>query len=335
MSNSCNALSSKAKCMYGSMLKSEHYDELMKKKELSDLTHYLKEETYYKDILKDVREYQVHRGQLEQLLFKDYYTRMNKLLRYKDLKCPGFFHLFVVSQEIHFILHHIALMVANEEDSLAEVPLFYDDIICFDLMELASCKTMKQLLKCLEKTPYYKMIKKYEKAMNYITLEIEMMRYYHKHSIEVIEKEIKGKGKPSLLELAKMKSELVDISLIYRCKFHFQMDQKEIKSYLMNQMCYLRPYHIEMLLNSNINEFKIFLKDSKYHIHFESGDLEHECNKFLYQKAKKMLNFENDPYCIFNAYELIAKKELDNLIHIIEGIHYEINEDELKKMIIY
>lgn len=335
MSNSCNALSSKAKCMYGNMLKSDHYNELMKKKDLSDVVHYLKEETYYQEILKDVREYQVHRGQLEQLLLKDYYMRMNKLLRYKDLKCLNFFHLFVVSQEIHFILHHITLMIANKEDALADVPLFYDDMICFDLMKLASSKNMKELLMCLEKTPYYKMIKKYEKAMNYIQLEIEMMRYYHNHSIEAILKEIKGKGKQSLLELAKMKSELVDISLIYRCKFHFQMDQKEIRSYLMNQMCYLRPYQIDMLLDSNLNEFKQFLKQSKYHISFESGDLEHECNKYLYQKAKKMLNFENDPYCIFSAYELIAKKELDNLIHIIEGVHYEINEDELKKMIIY
>ena len=335
MNQSCNALSSKAKCMYGNALKKHDYEELIKKHELSEIIHYLKEETCYKDILKDVRESQIHRGQLEQLLLKDYYIRMKKLLRYQDMKCKKFFALFIVNQEIELILHHIALMIAIQEDTLKDVPIFYDDIISFDLMKLASSKTMKEVITCLNKTSYYPILKKYEQNIDYVLLEIEMMRYYHQYCIDVIEKELKGSIKNELMMIEKIKSEFLDLSLIYRCRFHFDMDANKIKQYLMNQNAYFKASQIEYLLTCDQTSFKTFLKESKYRLQFNSGELEHVCNKYLYEKALHLLNFSNNPYCIYSAYELIAKKELDNLIHIIEGVHYELNDDELRSMIVY
>ena len=51
----------------GGRLSKEDYDELLRRKSVADITFYLKHQTAYSEVLSDVHEATIHRGQLENL----------------------------------------------------------------------------------------------------------------------------------------------------------------------------------------------------------------------------------------------------------------------------
>lgn len=65
-----NAIVTKAKSMYGQFLKPADYDKLIKYHNLPDLVSFLKKHPHYQDILRDVSESTIHRGNLEALIKK-------------------------------------------------------------------------------------------------------------------------------------------------------------------------------------------------------------------------------------------------------------------------
>ena len=61
MSKASGAIIAKAKAMHGASLKEADYLELVRKHSVAEVVSYLKNETNYRDILKDVRENNIHR----------------------------------------------------------------------------------------------------------------------------------------------------------------------------------------------------------------------------------------------------------------------------------
>ena len=61
--------------MYSHRLTEQNYEELLKRRSINDLVAYLKSETAYSDILSDIKEINIHRGQLENLLNKEIFLR--------------------------------------------------------------------------------------------------------------------------------------------------------------------------------------------------------------------------------------------------------------------
>ena len=73
MALSSNALCAKAKAMYGYRIGEEGYSDLCRKQSLSEMVTYLKSQTKYSDVLKDVNVRNVRRRQLEAALNKEYF----------------------------------------------------------------------------------------------------------------------------------------------------------------------------------------------------------------------------------------------------------------------
>lgn len=65
-------------------LSEEMYQELLHKKSVAEIAGYLKHETSYAAALKDVRENNIHRGQLESILRQEIFKKTMKLYRYAD-----------------------------------------------------------------------------------------------------------------------------------------------------------------------------------------------------------------------------------------------------------
>ena len=67
MSMAEGVIVAKARSMHGEALDEEMYQELLHKKSVAEIAGYLKHETSYAAALKDVRENNIHRGQLESI----------------------------------------------------------------------------------------------------------------------------------------------------------------------------------------------------------------------------------------------------------------------------
>ena len=88
-SYSQNVISAKARSMYGKRLTDKDYTELTRKRSVSEVAGYLKNETAYRTCLASINESLIHRGQLEQILRTELFNRYAKLCRYQTGKTAG------------------------------------------------------------------------------------------------------------------------------------------------------------------------------------------------------------------------------------------------------
>jgi len=63
-------LSTKIRAMKGKMLTKDDYEQLLLRNSVLEVAIYLKNNTYYNDFLQELNESNVHRGQVEMLLYK-------------------------------------------------------------------------------------------------------------------------------------------------------------------------------------------------------------------------------------------------------------------------
>lgn len=103
-----NAIAAKVRSLHGEQLDERDYAELLSRRNVPEIAAYLKNETHYKYALRDVRENNVHRGQLEDLLRKDVFREVIKLYRYADRKEAAYYHLYIEENEIKVILETLA-----------------------------------------------------------------------------------------------------------------------------------------------------------------------------------------------------------------------------------
>lgn len=333
MKQACNAISAKARAMMAKQLDAHAYEELSKKSELSDIIRYLKQSFAYHDVLKDVREYQVHRGQLEQMLLKAYYHNMMKLYRYKDLKCDKFFSLFIKKSEINLILMKVRSFMNNKEDDIARYPLFYDEVTTYSMMELVSCRNIDELIEVLLNKNYTFILNKYRDEINYTLIERDFMNYYYKYCLDIIKKEVKNDK--DIMEFYAQRIELYNLNVIYRARFFFNYSKKDIMPMLIDQSYYFKQEKFEALFKLDRQQFEKTLANSKYHLSLDKEDFEISSNRYLYQLAKKQIRYSTSPYVHYVAFEILSRREIDNLILLIESNHYGQSFDEIKAQLIY
>ena len=93
MSMAEGVIVAKARSMHGEALSEEMYQELLHKKSVAEIAGYLKHETSYAAALKDVRENNIHRGQLESILRQEIFKKTMKLYRYADAAMKPYYRL--------------------------------------------------------------------------------------------------------------------------------------------------------------------------------------------------------------------------------------------------
>ena len=114
MAFASNAILAKARSMYGGHLTSSDYEALLSLKSVSEVVNYLKNNTAYSSVLGDIRENDVHRGQLEALLSEESFMRISRLARYGVGKERDFYMLNIMGREINILLHVLRLINADE-----------------------------------------------------------------------------------------------------------------------------------------------------------------------------------------------------------------------------
>ena len=133
-----NAIAAKVRSLHGEQLDERDYAELLGRRNVPEIAAYLKNETHYKYALRDVRENNVHRGQLEDLLRKDVFREVIKLYRYADRKEAAYYHLYIEENEIKVILETLRMMISGRyDDAIIQLPLFLKEFASFDLMKIA------------------------------------------------------------------------------------------------------------------------------------------------------------------------------------------------------
>lgn len=341
---SSNAVSAKARSMYAKKLTQNDYDELLKRRNISDMVAYLKSDTEYANVLSDIKENTVHRGQLEALLNKEYYERTSRLIRYASKSEMEFYKIGVVSGEIELLLNKIRILNSEIYTGFdLDIPEYLASQASFNIYGLINASTYDDILELVKKTKYYDVLAslrpKDDEPMDYNILEIELKRVYFSTYVSVVKKLYRGKKQKDLLTVLYTMIELQNITKIYRLKKYFHATPQHIKSTLFMEYSRMpRSFLEELIATPDATTFLRKLAESSYRLFVDDQDfvyIEYYTEKIKYNLAKRYMRFSTDASLVYMTYSIILNIEVDNLKHIIEGIRYEEPASSIEKMLIY
>ncbi len=337
-----NALSTKAKSMYGRRLTEKDYQELLRKRTVSEIATYLKNETDYEGVLRDVHEKTIHRGQLEALLKRDSFIRRQKLLRYADLRHDKYYRYSICLEEIEQILNCIRSILANDFTGfVSDLPLFMSPYMSFDLAKLLGVKSIEDLQKVLKDTMYYEPLKACfnEKSIDYAKCEMALKRFFYENQRYVISKKFHGKLKKDIQQVFDTQMELENICKIYRMKEYFHADKESIRKNLIDVKVRLKKDDLEQLLDAKSGEEVLKkLETSPYKMYTDNNDfvyIEYYCTKIRYYLGKRFMHFSNSAPLVYLTYFTMDSIEVENIINIIEGIRYGVAPEKIESLLIY
>ncbi len=343
MLSSSGAISAKAKAMYGRRIKPAQYEELIRKRSVAELTQVLKNETGFAETLKDVHEATIHRGQLEHLLRMDLYRRLDKLVRYVDGKQRQYYLAALKEFEIEQILARIRMILSKDFTlKLSDFPTVLTRYTKLDTKKLAAVQSLEELIQGLSNSPYAELLAPYINAkddFDYTGCEAALQAYYMSYVAETIEQVFRGKCKKTLKQMWSTRTELDNITKIYRFKKFFHASEKEIRASLTECEGSIPKAKLnEMLSCSDAEAFLKLLAHSPYHLHTDDKEyvyIEYYADQIKYHLAKRHLHYDSSPAIVYTAYQLTAEREIENLINIIEGVRYQVAPEEIMTMLIY
>lgn len=298
MSMAEGVIVAKARSMHGEALSEEMYQELLHKKSVAEIAGYLKHETSYAPALKDVRENNIHRGQLESILRQEIFKKTMKLYRYADAAMKPYYRLHMQQIEIDLILSRIRVLISQEyEAAIAEFPIFLKPYTSFDLLRLGNVHSYDELLDVLKHTMYYAILLPYrvkkgeENDIDYTKIETQLQVQHYTHTFQVIDKTLKGKSRKAVKQYFATQIELSNIEKIYRYKKYFNAREDVIRESLVPVHEHLSAAFVEELIaQPNARAFIKLLQSSTYRLGIEDMEkdyvyIEHYTDSFLDRKS--------------------------------------------------
>lgn len=344
MLNAAGAIGAKAKAMYGKRITPQMYEELVRKRSVGEIASILKNETLYHETLKDIHEMTIHRGQLESLLRQDMYRRLDKMVRFVDTKHREYYMMTLKQVEIDQVLARIRVIASKDFDSaLVEVPLYLDPYTKLNFGKLMNVKTYSELLEVVKGSEYEDILKQFlpktGETFDYTACETTLQRHYVNYVFEVIDKSFKGKTRKTLKKMWATRVELDNITKIYRYKKFFHAPENTIREALIECEGSIPKAKLnEMLASNSAEDFMKTLSTSPYRINSDEKDyvyIEYFADSIQYHLARRHMHYETAAPLVFSAYHLLAEREVENLVNIIEGVRYKVPFEEIEKMLIY
>ncbi len=338
-----NAIIAKAKAMYGNFLKPDDYEKLIKLNTVSDIASFLKRHPNYQAILRDIQENTVHRGHLESLIKKntfDQVLRLSKLIFSKD---EAFYRLNLVKQENEIILAVIRTFISEETDEKSVLPYFFNEHTELNMDKLIKADSYEDLLEAVKQTPYYDVLKPFETNnpdnIRYLDIEYHLEKYYYDEAFKRIDMFYQGKLNKDMKSIFQTAIELKNITKIYRLKKFYHSDPITIKNVLIQEHSRMSDKRIdEMIALKDPDDILKYLAKSEY-AQFTSGQdyiyIEYYAGRIKYDLAKKFMYFAQEVPKVYQSFITLSEIEIDNITNIIEGVRYQINENEIKQMLIY
>lgn len=344
MLSSSGAIGAKAKAMYGQRIKNAQYEELIRKKSVSEIAQVLKNDTGYANALRDIHEASIHRGQLEHLLRQDMYRRLDKLVRYVDGKTKAYFLAALKEIELEQVLTRVRVILSQDFTyALGDVLTNLNHYTKLNTERLMQATSFAQLLEGLKGSEYEAIITPFVsadmKGFDYTGCEMALYRYYIGYVMKTIDSVFKGKTKRTLKAMWATRIELDNITRIYRYKKFFHGEKEMIRSALMECEGRIpKALLAEMIQAPNAEAFLYLLANSPYHLHMDDREyvyIEYYADQIKYHLAKRHMHYDNQAAIVYSAYQLLAEREIENLINIIEGVRYRVPAEEIKTMLIY
>jgi V/A-type H+-transporting ATPase subunit C len=337
-----SALSSKARASFGRLLDTEDYLNIIEMGSISELTSYLKNNTYYRDILSNVDENLIHRGQLENIIRTDIMKEYEKFLKFTNGNARKFLRSTYKKYETESLkIIFRRLETVGNVMSAEGYLLFLRGSSDVDFHKLIKSKDSREFIENLRGTEYYDVLRPFTGInieINLFNLEMVLDLHYFKFLYKRMNKYLKGRDYLPLANSFGIKTDVLNMLWIYRCKKYYNMKDDIIRSYILPFNSGINKETLARLIEADsIEEFLDIAGTTKYSGIFKRDiDGFFEVNFADYMYNVHMRLFRTYPLTVSSAVDYIHMKEyeLSNIISVIEGIRYRLPPEKIKKFIV-
>lgn len=338
---SAGATITKIRAIHGRMLTQEDYRILASKKTVAQVAQYLMEHKRFSDVLSGINVNTIHRGYLEELIVKSNFEMFLKLRDFQHLKHAEFYNSVCLKYETQQLLSLIDSIFSKTRASfISGFPAFLINNTKLDFVELSKCASLQELCSKLGCTQYRKPMEQIASLgdnADYLTCEVILRTFYYKKLMSSVKNDL-SKSDATLISSA-IRSELDVRNIVnaYRMKKYFGAGSEEIRS---KQLPFTKLGKAKMeklyecTTDTEMVEYVRKTSKAAATLFDRSDFIETEMAKINLRSARKLLRTQSMP-AVFYAFLQLCDVEAANIVHIIEGIRYELPREKIEELIAY
>ncbi len=338
MSGADNAVLALSRSLYGKHITKAQYDELLSMKSFSEIASYLKANTPYCGVLEKAAVTQWTSKSLCEALEGYFFTCLGKICRFEIAAGQQIYKYFLCKNEIDQILECTVHILGGSKDAyLKGVSSFIDRYLSIDLFSLAKANTLEEVSHCLYKTPYKAVFDScmLESKATYLTYEKAFEVYLQGYQKRLVEKDFSGKARQEIFATLSRQYDVKLIETLTRViRFHSH-SRDILKQIFISDITLFTDKQIKSLLScKSLAELDVVLAKTPYkelsHLS-QSDDITAFIGLYLFSFYKKQLRFSQNPCVVMFSFLSLCRQERANLIKIIQGMKYEMPEEEIRK----
>lgn len=326
----------KIRAMEAKFLTPEQFESIANLHTVPEVYSYLRENTSYSDVLEDIDENRLHRGDIEKVLIQSLYRDYTKIYCFSSLEQRKFLKLYLKRYEIDLINYCFRIVINHyaEPFDLNYKRPFFNRYSQISIDKLITSRTTDELVENLKGTEYYEPLRRL-KDTRQVTLfdyDLTLDLYYFTSLWRHKKKVLKKQELEIFTRDCGSKIDLLNLQWIYRAKKYYDMDPADIYSMLI-------PIHYkistdmikELVETSSIEEFSESIRKSSYSHKYDfeqkltMEQMYADCLQHLYTVDRR-----RNPYSIatINTYLFLKEEELRKLTTAIECIRYSLSPGE-------
>ena len=337
------AVNTKIRVLESKFLSNEDFENLLNKNSVSQVASYLKSETHYTNILKDINENEIHRSQLEILIRKDHARQIEKIEHYFYDGYKVFFRYVFIKREIEELKGILRGIINGRistlgRDSFAHLGRFSK----VNIDSLLSSKSIEDFIKSLKGTIYSRYLEpledeKGEKSlfMAEMLLDLAYFDMFYKNLDDIGERD-----KKIVDELQGANIDLLNIQWVYRGLKYYNIYQGILFNFTIPHGMEFSLRDIKDLCYSkDLNDFEDKILNTRYKFLFDNENtkdifMERRILRYQYFNIKKLENKHEMNISEAIAFDTLLEYEIRDIVTIIESIRYNMPPNEAKKFLI-
>jgi len=337
------AVNTKIRALEKDFLKREDYLNMIQKKSVVDVAHYLKENTSYGKLLSEINIDNISRRDLEDILKNNMIKNMDKLIYYFRDDYKELIRSLYIKYEIED-LKILSRSIFNGKDleTIEKALSFLGKYSRVDPKILFKSKTNRDLIYSLKGSEFYEFLIPLVNGKRENRFRFEMALDTGYFSIIQSRKlKISREDREILKKWEGLLADLYNIQWVYRGKKFYSLSPEELLNYTINfgdkltfrerkAMCYAK----------NLEELYKMITNTIYGFLFKKEEMsrdiymERRINRFMYYKLKALDRKFSLSIIQTIDYVWSFEFEIRDIISILEAIRYDIPSEEARKFLV-
>lgn len=325
---STNATAAKIRAIHGHMFTADNYRELMLRRSIPEAAEYLARSNRFKDVFREVDPGTVHRGFLEELLYKQNFNTYMRLCGFQGLDKLPFYNFLIRKREVESILSIInSINSSLENPSPSDIPGYVINHSQINLLEISRSESFADLLKILKGTSYYRTLVKVplmeDGSADYTECERRLRNEYFSEILTQIKESFAKSDAQELTDMILAEIDGRNIINAYRMKAFFGFSPEDIMRRSL-KFTKLGKNRMEKFYSSESAEQMLeWIDRSVCHGNCEDTDnIEVKVNRVKARRLSSKIARSSSTAVVMYAFIQLCEIEVGNIIHIIEGIRY-------------